>query len=187
MRTERADSPVKPQPAAAAAAAASLFRNKVLISTGEQKRLSKATVIMSPGFMKPIGYRQGVGLQQRTVVVTHVHIWASLMLSDSRGIRAESRGFDVTETGIQDNNITRDTQSNQKYGQMDNVSSSVFSGWNENLPDRRFVMDADHVLTLHHSQRWTGPRSPTPVGDAGESPARSAEGAPVGLDSGRDP
>ncbi|TNN64820.1 hypothetical protein EYF80_025015 [Liparis tanakae] len=35
-------------------------------------------------------------------------------------------------------------------------------------------------------KRWTGPRSPTPVGDAGESPARSAEGAPVGLDSGRD-
>lgn len=29
---------------------------------------------------------------------------------------------------------------------------SVFIRWNENLSDRRFVMDVDHVLTLHHSQ-----------------------------------
>lgn len=47
----------------------------------------------------------------------------------------------------------------------------VFSQWNENLSDRRFVMDVDHVLMLHHSQvsawviatykvwmkTWTGP------------------------------
>lgn len=39
----------------------------------------------------------------------------------------------------------------------DDVWSSVFSKWNESLPDRRFVMDVDHVLTLHHSQvsAWT--------------------------------